>query len=306
MGSNKFQDIAETWPYMLDGVGQMAFGSIQSPLFIGPQLTIPQTPTGAPVALPAATQEVAFNVFLPATPPPPGGYPVVIYGIGMSDTFPGAVVASTMATAGFATVAITPFAHGFGAGTTMRITDKTGAVTEVPRPGRGLDIDGNGAIDVFEGCLVVAGAQVVAARDCIRQTALDDAQLIRAIQAGIDLNGDGIVDLNRNRIYYAGYSFGTWVGLVLNAIDPGIQMAAFNSAGGTAVEAAASSPVNRPAVIAMLAYRQPALINRPRPDFDGAFTLRNRPVRIIDVPGAIAIQEMMERVEWNNMLGDLL
>ena len=56
----------------------------------------------------------------------------------------------------------------------------------------------------------------------------------------------------------------------------------------------------------MLAYRQPVLINRPGPDFNAALTLRNQPVRIIDVPGAIAIQELLERVEWNNMLGDAL
>jgi pimeloyl-ACP methyl ester carboxylesterase len=211
-----------------------------------------------------------------------------------------------MAARGFATISITNFGNGYGAATTMLVTDKTGSVTSVPRPGRGLDIDGNGTIDAYEGCLIVAGSQVVGMRDCIRQTALDNMQLIRAIQAGIDLTGDGTVDLSRNLIFYVGYSFGGSVGSVLNAVEPAIQSVVLNCAGGTMVEAAAWSPINHLVVLAMLAYRQPVLINRPGPDFNAALTLRNQPVRIIDVPGAIAIQELLERVEWNNMLGDAL
>jgi hypothetical protein len=307
IGSSKFQDLAVPGPELLAGVGQIAFGSIQSPLFLNQQLVIPPTPTLADVPLPPVTQEVAFNAFLPATPPPPGGYPVVVFGQGMpGDGFNGARLASAMAARGFATISITNFGNGYGAATTMLVTDKTGSVTSVPRPGRGLDIDGNGTIDAYEGCLMVAGSQVVGMRDCIRQTALDNMQLIRAIQAGIDLNGDGTVDLSRNLIFFVGTSFGSFVGSVLNAVEPAVQSVVLNASGGTVVESAVWSPINHLVVLAMLAYRQPVLINRPGPDFNAALTLRNQPVRIIDVPGAIAIQELLERVEWNNMLGDAL
>jgi len=307
VGSSKFQDLAVPGPELLAGVGQIAFGSIPSPLFLNQQLVIPPTPTLADVPLPPVTQQVAFNAFLPAAPPPPDGYPVVVFGMGMpGDGFNGARLASAMAARGFATISITNFGNGYGAATTMLVTDKTGSVTSVPRPGRGVDIDGNGTIDPYEGCVMVAGSQVVGMRDCIRQTALDNMQLIRAIQAGIDLNGDGTVDLSRNLIFYVGYSFGGLVGSVLNAVEPAIQSAVLNSAAGTMVESAVWSPLNRLVVLAMLAYRQPVLINRPGPDFNAALTLRNQPVRIIDVPGAIAIQEVLERIEWNNMLGDAL
>jgi len=307
VGNSKFQDLPMPGPELLAGVGQIAFGSIQSPLFLNRQLVIPPAPTTADVSLPPGTQQVAFNAFLPATPPPPDGYPVVIFGHGSpGDGFPGAKLASAMAARGFATIAITAFGHGYGAATTMLVTDKTGSVTSVPRPGRSVDIDGSGTLDLMEGCVMVAGSQVVAARDCIRQTALDNMQLIRAIQAGMDLTGDGTVDLSRNLIFFVGYSFGSDVGNVLSAVEPAIQSVVLNGSGGTDVEAAVWSPLSRRLITAVLAYRQPVLINRPGPDFDGAFTLRNKPVRIIDVPGAIAIQEMLERIEWNNMLGDPL
>ena len=98
-------------------------------------------------------------------------------------------------------------------------------------------------IDIYDGCIVPAGAQVVAIRDCVRQTVLDDVQLIRAIQAGMDLTGNGAVELNPNRIYYAGQSFGTWVGSVLSAIEPAIQSAVLNSCGGSVMEIGEWSPV---------------------------------------------------------------
>ena len=181
-----------------------------------------------------------------------------------------------------------------------------GTITPINKIEYDPSTDGNGTIDAYEGCVMAAGSQVVGMRDCIRQTALDNMQLIRAIQAGMDLNVDGTVDLSRNLIFYVGYSFGSLVGSVLNAVEPAIQSVVLNSAGGTMVESAAWSPMNHLVVLAMLAYRQPVLINRPGPDFNAALTLRNQPVRIIDVPGAVAIQETLERIEWNNMLGDAL
>lgn len=39
---------------------------------------------------------------------------------------------------------------------------------------------------------------------------------------------------------------------------------------------------------------------------DAAWPLRDQPAEIIDVPGAVAIQECAERIEWNMMTGDPL
>ncbi len=48
-----------------------------------------------------------------------------------------------------------------------------------------------------EGCVL----PVTGLRDCTRQTALDLMQLVRAIRENMDLDGDGVRDLDGNRIY---------------------------------------------------------------------------------------------------------
>ena len=60
--------------------------------------------------------QVYFHVYLPSSPPPASGYPVVIFGHGFGDSQWGGAtaVAPTLAAAGFATVAINAVGHGFG------------------------------------------------------------------------------------------------------------------------------------------------------------------------------------------------
>ena len=69
------------------GVGRVAFASLRSPRFLTPQQVIPQLPTGAAsLPLPPESEEIFFHVWLPATPPPPGGYPVILAGHGIGDS----------------------------------------------------------------------------------------------------------------------------------------------------------------------------------------------------------------------------
>ncbi len=292
----------------LAGVGRIAFGSFQSPLFLNERLVIPAIPSAANVPLPANSQQIYFHVLLPATPPPAAGYPVVIVGHWViGNRFdPSLQIAATLAARGFATIAINAFGFGFGPASTLTVTDKSGNVTELPAAGRGVDIDGNGKIAASEGCLIMAGAQPVAYRDCFRQTSLDLMQLVRAIRAGVDLTGHGAPDLDGSQIYYFGISLGAMYGAIFNAVEPDIPAAVLTVGGGSLMDVARSSPVFRAVTIATLGNRQPVLLNRPGPDFDMAWPLRYRPVRIIDVPGAIPIQEFMERIEWIDMPGDPL
>ncbi|MBS1856973.1 MAG: hypothetical protein JST11_16510 [Acidobacteria bacterium] len=301
--SAKFADIALPGPDRMDGVGQIAFGSIQSPFFLNHQLMIPAVPTARDVALPAVANTVVFTAFLPATPPPPGGYPVVVFAQGSpGDGFPGAAISASMAARGLATVAITALGHGFGPQTTLQITDKTGGITEISRPGRGMDIDGNGLIDSSEGCII----PTIGSRDCFRQTALDTLQLIRAIQAGIDLDGDGTIDLDGSHISFAGFSFGASIGPLVAAVEPAIESVVLTAAAGTTAETTIWSPAGHRLAVMLTAMRQPPLLNLPGPDFDGEFTLRNQSPRIIGIPGAVAIQEFVERFEWITMTGEPL
>jgi pimeloyl-ACP methyl ester carboxylesterase len=301
-----FQDI-DTWPPAdLAGVDRLAFGSYRSPQFLVGGMVIPNTPSGADVPLPAVSARIYFHAYLPAGPVPARGFPVVIvghgYGAGRFRTAPS--IAATLAAAGFASIAIDAVGHGYGPQSTLLIKTKDGAVAELPAVGRGLDFDGNGVLDQGEGCYLYAGSQVIVGRDCWRQTALDTMQLVRAIQAGVDLTGVGRPELDSARIFYVGHSMGAVVGTILNAVEPGIQAAVLNGGGGTSMDLARWG--GNPLAIAILALRKPALLNLPGPDYDMDWPLRDQPPMIIKTPGAVAIQELAERIEWNTISGDPL
>jgi pimeloyl-ACP methyl ester carboxylesterase len=301
-----FQDI-DTWPPAdLTEVDRMTFGSYSSPQFLVGGMVIPNTPTGADVPLPATSARIYFHAYLPTGPTPARGFPVVIvgHGYGGGRFRTAASIASTLASAGFASIAIDAVGHGYGPQTTLLIKTKNGAVNELPAAGRGVDFDGNGILDPGEGCYLYAGSQVIIGRDCWRQTALDTMQLVRAIQAGIDLTGVGRPELDGNRIFYVGHSMGAAVGTILNAVEPGIQAAALNAGGGTTMDLGRWG--GNPLAIAILGLRKPVLLNLPGPDYDMDWPLRDQPAKIIKVPGAVAIQEFAERIEWNTMSGDPL
>src|SRR5262249_5012845 len=122
-------------------VGRIVFASYQSPQVLNAQQSIDPAPTGADVALPGATSEIAFHAYLPKAPMPVNGYPVVIFGHGFGDSSFGGptIVSPVLAQAGFATVSINVAGHGYGPLSNVVITDKNGASTTVPSGGRGVD-----------------------------------------------------------------------------------------------------------------------------------------------------------------------
>lgn len=291
---------------LLAGVDRIAFGSFRSPNFLNADGTLPTTPTGAPVTLPAATTEVLFHVLLPGSPRPATGYPVILFGHGLDDSRFGAptLVASTFARSGFATVAMNAVGHGSGPRSVLRLTLNNGVSYEIPAGGRSVDRNGDGLIESKEGCLI-AGPIPVGLRDCLRQTALDLMQLIRAIRAGLDVDGDGVVDLDPNRIYYAGQSLGAIYGTVLLGVEPDIRAAALNAGGGAVMDIARWSPDFHGFPREFLESRTPPLLNRP-PDYNENYVLRNRPAKVNDVAGAVEIQNVFETVEWLQISGDPL
>ena len=50
-------------------------------------------------------------------------------------------------------------------------------------------------------------------------------QLVRQIEAGVDVDGDSLPDLDRARIYYVSQSLGGVYGAVFLAIEPGVTPA---------------------------------------------------------------------------------
>lgn len=303
-GTNRFSDLSfPLEPSLLSGVGRVAFGSYRSPNFLDERQGIPPQPTGALGARRPADQELFFSVYLPETAKPSDGYPVVIFGHGLGDSRLGGAtaVSASFAQAGFATLAITAVGHGYGPESTVVISERNGVTTTLPGGGRGMDVDGDGSIGAYEGCILPAEGGVL--RDCLRQTALDLAQLVRAVRAGIDVDGDGAPDLDAARIYYAGQSLGSIYGAIFNAIEPATRAAVLNVGGGSIVEIARWSPTFRPITSAILGLRQPPVLNNGA-TFDENYVLRWQAAKVNDVPGAIELQNLFERYEWLSMPGD--
>jgi len=289
---------------LIQGIGAIGFGSFASPNFLNDQQVIPWTPTGQDVALPGSVNLIYFHVFLPSSPQPAAGFPVVIYGHGLGDSQWGGptAVAPTLAQAGFATIAINAVGHGFGPLSQVIITDPAGKVTTLTAGGRGVDLNGDGQIGPDEGCQAANPAQV-ALRDCLRQTALDLGELVRTIEGGLDLDGDGKPDLDATKIYYVGQSLGSMYGTIFMALEPNVGAAVLNVGGGSVEDIVRWSNSYHGLAAALLGARTPSLLNEGT-DFNDNYLFPYFPVKVNDVPGAVQIQNAFELYEWLQSPGD--
>jgi hypothetical protein len=171
--------------------------------------------------------------------------------------------------------------------------------------GRGVDQNGDGAIDSVEG-LFASGAQTdIVVRDGIQQTVANLMQVVRAIQGGVDVEGNGSVALDASRIYYFGQSLGGTYGTILLGIEPDIHAGVPNVPGGTFIDATRLGGL-RALLGRFLASRIPSLINIGGLNFNDNMPLRNQPPVVNNVPGAIDIQIVEDRGNWLAQSGDPL
>ena len=289
-------------------ISSVAFGKFTSPDYQNAAKVIPTTATlhGRPESM--SSNDLVFELFVPSGPKPAGGWPVAIFGHGFTDSMFGApwTVASVFASQGIATIAINVVGHGGGSQGTLNVLRKSGAPVVVPSGGRGFDQDGDGAIGSTEGVNAAPPFTIVSSRDGLRQTVIDLMQLVRQIEVGIDVDGDGAADLDKDRIYYSGQSFGGIYGTIFLGVEDGIKAGAPNVPGGSITEVARLGLFRFLTAIA-LATRQPQLLNLlPTPgvpvpfnlNFNENMPLRNLPPVVNTVPGATAIQVVLERNEW--------
>ncbi len=294
-------------------VGTVAYATFRSPEYMTSGKYIPATATltGAPAAQSHA--EIVVQMFLPAGPKPAGGWPVAIYGHGFTDSSYGTTftLPSVYASAGLATVSINVVGHGGGALGTLGVALTSGGTVTVPAGGRGIDQNGDGNIDSTEGSSADGVRNIIGSRDALRQTTIDLMQLIRQIEAGVDVDGDGSVDLSRQRIYYSGQSFGGIYGTILMGTEPSLKAGVLNVPGGSITEIARLSPAFR--LLTAIALAPRGLINLPPAPglpfpfnlrFDENQPLRDEPVRINNVPGAMAIQQALDRFQWVQQAGN--
>ena len=289
-------------------VGQIAYGRFRSPDYQTADKYIPPTGTWTGRPQPQGSNELVLQLFVPAGPKPAGGWPVAIFGHGFTDSLYGApwTVASVLASQGLATLSINVVGHGGGTLGTLTVLRTTGTAVEVPAGGRGIDQDGNGKIDSTEGVNAARPRNVIGSRDGLRQTVIDLMQLVRQVEAGLDFDGDGSADLNAQRIYYAGQSFGGIYGTIFLGVEPALKAGVPNVAGGSITEVARLGAF-RPLTGIALASRVPSLINVADPSgivFNENMPLRNEPPRINSVAGAIAIQQALDRFEWVQQSGN--
>jgi hypothetical protein len=292
-------------------VGTLAYGTFRSPEYLTPGKYIPPTPTLTGTPAPQGAADIVVQIFLPAGPKPAGGWPVAIYGHGFTDTSYGTTftLPSVYAAAGLATVSINVVGHGYGAQGTLDAVLQGGGAVTVPAGGRGIDQNGDGAITNTEGSSADGLRNIISSRDALRQTTIDLMQLIRQVQTGVDVDGDGAIDLSAQRIYYSGQSFGGIYGTILMGTEPHLNAGVLNVPGGSITEIARLSPSFRP--LTALALQPRALLNLPLAappafplQFDENLPLRDEPVRINNVPGAMAIQQALDRFQWVQQAGN--
>ncbi|MFT3957345.1 MAG: hypothetical protein QM722_24075 [Piscinibacter sp.] len=291
-------------------VAQVAYGTFRSPDYQTAQKVIPATGTLHGRPKPQGENLLTLQLFVPAGTKPAGGWPVAIFGHGFTDSMYGApwTVASVFAAHGIATLSINVVGHGGGALGTLNVLRNTGAAPVVVNAGgRGFDQDGNGSIDSTEGSSAVGAQAIVGNRDGLRQTVVDLMQLVRQVEVGMDVDGDGTADLDPQRIYYAGQSFGGIYGTIFLGVEPSLKAGVPNVPGGSITEVARLG-VFRPLTGIALATRLPSLINvSPNPTgivFDENMPLRGEPTRINTVAGAMAIQQLLDRNEWVQQSGN--
>jgi Bacterial virulence factor lipase N-terminal len=297
-------------------VASVAFGKFSSPNYMNAAQFIPVTGslTGHPAV--QSTNDLVFELFVPSGVKPAGGWPVAIFGHGFTDSMYGApwTVASVFASKGIATIAINVVGHGGGAAGTLNVIQAANptAPVVVPAGGRGFDQNNDGAIDSTEGVGTVGSNSIISSRDGLRQTVVDLMQLVREIQVGVDVDGDGSADLDKDRIYYAGQSFGGIYGTIFMGVEGAIKAGVPNVPGGSITEVARLGAFRVLSAIA-LATRSPQLLNAaplagvPFPynlAFNENMPLRDLPPVVNATYGASAIQEVLDRNEWVQQAGN--
>jgi len=194
------------------------------------------------------TVPIWVTFFVPNTPMPANGYPIVIvqHGLGESRAVEAFNLANTFANQGWMVAAIDSVTFGARAPETALQVDKVnnfaGGGGTYSGPDGLADGPTNGLNDLF-GELLDIGA----IRDQFRQAEIDTSQLARVLASSPNLvplqTGATTPKIDATKIAYFGNSLGSIQGAAAAAIEPLIKSWVFNVAGGgVMIELAAHSP----------------------------------------------------------------
>ena len=284
----------------------VAFGSFESPSWLDVDRRIPATPTAAGEPGVQGKARIGFVLVTPAGAPPPGGWPVAVFGPGFTRSkYDVLLAADETLKRGFAVIATDPVGHAYGPASTVKVSRiAPPSQPTITARGRGADHDGDGDVEPDEGVSTPGQPDPtasIALRDGLRQTAADNMALARAVERGLDVDGLPGNDLRPTGIQYYGQSFGGIYGTMLVAADPKLAVGALNVPGGPIIEIARLAPGFRDRVGRELKARVPSLYNgNPADDtsFQESLPLYLDPPVTNPASGAIPIQEAFARVNW--------
>lgn len=150
-------------------------------------------------------------VALPASEPGPAGYPTVVFGHGLGRSKEDLLAfAGSLARAGFASVAMDAVHHGARA---VQITSE--AELGCAGAGEGLPCEQALGPTCAPQCYApLLSADLAVTRDNLRQTVLDQLQLIRALRRCTEPFACGALRVDPSRVSYVGQSLGALVGAV--------------------------------------------------------------------------------------------
>ena len=291
-------------------------GSIVSPQYVDAEGVVPPVPTGA-APRPLSKARIGVTMMAGAAPVLPATcLRPVVFGPGFTrskyDLF---LSADGLSERGFALFATDPLGHSFGPASTFTVPGPGGTRTGTGF-GRGKDLDGDGTISSNEGVGPTFRVRrdgetfvpdqpnpraAVGLRDGLIQTVVDNMALVRALEQGVDVTGDGVVDTctGDRSVSYFGQSFGGIYGTMLLGTDPKVDVGVPNVPGGPVIDIARESAFRGNAA-AVLQANDPGLLNGGpgREGFTESMPLRLDP-RVTDpVPGAVAIQQSFARGTW--------
>jgi len=293
-----------------NAIGQLGFGRFQAPEYRTSDLIMPRINTAEDPA-PQSANTLYFDLWVPSTPRPTNGWPIVLCGHGSARDKEACIdQASVLNAHGLAVISINLAGHGFGAAGTMTIARTDGSVVTLPAGGRGIDTNGDGTIAVQEGDEAPRQHRLALNRDAMIQDVVEFMTLARLVETGgLDIDGDGISDFDADHITYTGQSLGSMYGTVFTAIEPHVQASTLSAPGAPPIENRVYSPLFRPAFGTLLAQHAPSLINTPGITslegvvFAGPYFNENRPLRNVppvtnEITGALAIQRYIDAAEW--------
>ena len=301
--------------------GYYAFGSFVVPRYqTYADAVIPNVPTKQ-TPQPIGKQRVGFTLIVPHGVAPVGGWPVAVFGPGFTrskyDLF---LAADLNAARGIATMATDPAGHAYGPHSVVTVHQGP-QTTTFSGYGQGADLDGDGDITASEGVgptdhkTLDASGHVIAdapsryattgLRDGLIQTTVNNMALVRMVEHGVDLLGDGSVTLQKHVLGYYGQSFGGIYGTMLMATDTHLTVGVLNVGGGPIVEIARLSGF-RDLLADTLRVARPTLLNGG-PGLNGfteSMPLRLDPMVINPYPGATTIQKYFNDSNWQERAGD--